>query len=215
MFKIPGGRLAELYGTKKVFGLSMVGSAVLGALTPMVATYNIWCLFALRVCQGLFFGVTFPCLNTMTARWSPEQERSRFISFAYMGGTVGTVVTYSMGGLILASTNWDYIFYATSGAAAFWCVAWFLLFHDLPEEHPRISEKEKKMIVSSRSNNPVTRDKELKTPMIPLLWDMLRTPAFLVDMFTDFCSAWGNIMVITMIPTFMKEVLKFDISQVI
>ena len=71
------------------------------------------------------------------------------------------------------------------------------------------------MIVSSRSNNPVTREKELKTPMIPLLWDMLKTPAFLVDMFTDFCSTWRNIMVITMIPTFMKEVLKFDISQVI
>ena len=142
---------------------------MIGALTPIAATYNIWCLFALRFCQELFLGVTFDCINQLTAGWSPEQLHSRFISFAYMGGTVGTVVSYSTGGLILASTNWDYIFYATSGAAAFWCAAWFLLFHDSPEEHSRLTEKEKKMIVSSRSNNPMTRVKELKTSMIPLL----------------------------------------------
>ena len=206
--------MAELYGTKNVFGVSMIGTTILGALTPLAASYNIWCLFALRVFQGILEGVTYPCLNPMTARWVPEGERNRFMSFAYMGGTVGTVVTYTLGGLILAFTSWEYVFYVSSCAAAVWCLAWFLLVSDLPEHHPRISEEEKKMILATRSFDPVNRDKELKTPLIPLIWDMLKTPAVVVDMVTDHCSGWGNIMIISMSPTFMKDVLHFDIAQV-
>ena len=191
----------------------MLGTTILGALTPLAASYNIWCLFALRVAQGVMEGVTFPCLNPMTARWAPEPERSRFMSFAYMGGTVGTVITYPIGGLILAATTWDYVFYATTGFAAVWCVAWFMFVHDLPEDHPRISEEEKQMIIATRSFDPVTRSKELNTPLLPLIWDMIRTPAVVVDMVTDHCSGWGNIMVISMSPTFMKDVLGFDITQ--
>ena len=38
--------------------------------------------------QGLLEAVTFPSMNPMTTRWAPEQERNRFMSYAYMGGTV-------------------------------------------------------------------------------------------------------------------------------
>ena len=206
--------MAEIYGTKKVFGFSMIGTTILGALTPLAASFNIWCLFGLRVAQGFLEGVTFPSLNPMTARWAPEHEMSRFMSFAYMGGTVGTVITYPLGGLILANTRWEYVFYVTSGAAAVWCLAWFLFVHDLPEDHPRISEEEKQMIVATRSFDPVARDKELSTPLLPLIWDMLWNPAVVVDMITDHCSGWGNIMIISMSPTFMNDVLQFDITQV-
>ena len=47
----PGGRLAELFGTKKVLGYSMVGTAILGLVTPVLASVNVWIIFALRLFQ--------------------------------------------------------------------------------------------------------------------------------------------------------------------
>jgi len=35
--QVPGGRMAEISGTKVVFGLTMAGTALLAALTPLIA----------------------------------------------------------------------------------------------------------------------------------------------------------------------------------
>ena len=51
--QVPGGRLAELFGTKKVLGYSMVGTAILGLVTPVLANVNVWIIFVLRLCQVL------------------------------------------------------------------------------------------------------------------------------------------------------------------
>ena len=43
--------MAEIYGTKKVFGISMAGVAVLAALTPILAPISVWLIVILRVFQ--------------------------------------------------------------------------------------------------------------------------------------------------------------------
>ena len=36
----------------------------------------------------------------------------------------------------------------------------------------------------------------------------------MANMFFQFCQSWGNIMILTMTPTFMDKVLQFDIKSV-
>ena len=43
----------------------------------------------------------------MVSKWVPEDERSAFISFAYVGGTFGSVITNPMCGLIIAKLGWE------------------------------------------------------------------------------------------------------------
>ena len=76
--------MAEIYGTKKVFGLSMFLCAVLTALTPL-ATANVWLVFILRFIQGLLESPIYPALNPMVSKWVPNEEKGKFVSFAYMG----------------------------------------------------------------------------------------------------------------------------------
>lgn len=51
--QIPGGVLAQRYGTKTVFGISNGVAAILSFAVPASAKFNYKALVALRVLQGL------------------------------------------------------------------------------------------------------------------------------------------------------------------
>lgn len=50
--EIPGGRLAEVIGTRKVFGYSMLVSSFITLLTPLAGTFGYAVVAALRVILG-------------------------------------------------------------------------------------------------------------------------------------------------------------------
>ena len=43
----------------------------------------------------------------MISMWVPEKEKSAFVSFAYVGGTFGSIITNPMCGAILATLGWE------------------------------------------------------------------------------------------------------------
>jgi len=53
IMQIPGGVLAQRYGTKTVFGISNGVAAILSFAVPASAKFNYKALVALRVLQGL------------------------------------------------------------------------------------------------------------------------------------------------------------------
>lgn len=58
--ELPGGRLAEIIGTKRVFGYSMLISSLVTLLTPFTATLGYEVVAALRVVLG--FMLVLCCL---------------------------------------------------------------------------------------------------------------------------------------------------------
>ena len=40
-------------------------------------------------------------------RWAPMNEHSKFVTFTYMGGNVGTLLSYPIYGLILDQLGWE------------------------------------------------------------------------------------------------------------
>ncbi|XP_023347886.1 sodium-dependent phosphate transport protein 1 [Eurytemora carolleeae] len=91
-----------------------------------------------------------------------------------MGGTFGTVVTYPLCGSILTSLSWIWVFYITSILTGVWGVLWFFFMFDDPQEDPYSSDEEKEFIISTRSFNEDQRAVDLSTPILPLLFDMLK-----------------------------------------
>jgi len=52
IFQVPGGRLAEFAGSKRVFGWTMAGVALLAAATPLIAQHvGVWLVIAVRLVQ--------------------------------------------------------------------------------------------------------------------------------------------------------------------
>ena len=68
ILQIFGGSLAEKFGTKLVLGSSALVCSILSLLLPIASKESLWISFALRMCQGLVGGVTFPSLPPMIMR---------------------------------------------------------------------------------------------------------------------------------------------------
>ena len=144
--QIVGGRLAEYFGFKKLYGLGLILTSLLSFLSPPVAKLSVWAFVVLRICQGLFEGVTFPALHAMTARWIPVKERNSFIARSYFGSVFGLIISYPLCGLIIDSLGWEAAFYTIGCLTLVWGLAWLLVVFDSPEQHPRISEEEREYI---------------------------------------------------------------------
>ena len=171
VLQIHGGTLAEKYGTRKVLGIALLISAILTLLTPVIAKWNIWALFVSRILIGIAEAVTFPSLPPLLQKWVPESEKSKFISFTYTGGNLGTVITYPLCGFILSTLDWEAVFYITGGFSGLWCVLWFVVLTDDPNDHRCIKPKEVEYIEGHRTNT-------VKTSALPPYFEILIIQAF-------------------------------------
>lgn len=89
-----------------------------------------------------------PALNRIVAKWSPPNEKGKFMSSIY-GMDIGTVATWSLCGLLIERFGWKAAFYGPGIAATLFTIIWFFLVFDSPAKHPRILPKEREYILLS------------------------------------------------------------------
>lgn len=208
--QIPGGRLAELYGGKLVFGLGILMTGVLTTVSPLAAKLGTSVFIVVRVLEGLSEGVTFPSMHVMLARWIPPLERSTFSSYVYAGSHFGTVISLPLSGYLCSLKflgGWPLSFYIFGGLAVVWFVAWLFLAYDTPASHPRISFEEKNYIISQIGDNRVGESRSVP-------WKSILTcvPVWAV-LVTQCGISWLFYTQLTEMPTYMKNILQFDITQ--
>ena len=147
---IPGGRMAELFGGKWLFGIGALITGFLSLLIPYAA-YN-WgttALIALRIVQGLGEGVTYPAMEALMAHWLPVGIRTTGLSLVHAGGSVGIVSGMAISGVLADSDimgGWPSVFYSFGLLTVVWFVFWVLLVSDRPDDHPWISQQEVDLI---------------------------------------------------------------------
>lgn len=207
---ILGGRAAEYMGGKLVFGSGIVLSALLTVLTPLSARFSTELLIAVRVIIGIVQGVVFPAINSMLATWVTPTERSRYNTIIFSGFPLGTVICLPVGGWLCSSgflDGWPSPFYLFGGLGLIWGVAWFLLIHDRPEHHPRISNKELAQIQSC--------EKDIKrAEVVAIPWkDIALSLPFWGLMAGSLGYDFGFYTLLTELPTYLKNIQHFDMSQ--
>ena len=71
----------------------------------------------------------------------------------------GTIVGYPLTAAIIDSLGWEAVFYIQSAMVLGWCLLWFFIITDKPEDFKRITDEEKnyirKSIGSSKENTKV------------------------------------------------------------
>lgn len=148
---LPGGTLAEMLGGRNVAGYSCLLGAILTALTPVAAAWDKYAVFAVRFLIGLVSGVVYPCCHNLVSKWSPPEEKGKFVA-SLMGGTFGTVITWPLCGLLIESLGWDWAFYVVALIVLVIVALWFYLVSDTPATHSSISLKEREFIENSLGN---------------------------------------------------------------
>lgn len=205
---LPGGRLAELWSAKWLMNGSVLLNVVASILTPVAARIHYWLFIVMRFLQGIGGGVSFPAMHVMIAKWAPPNERNVIASIVYAGTALGTVISILLTGLLAANLGWESIFYVEGALCLIWCILWWLMIADSPEEQTRfINQKEKNYIIMSLGGHKKNIPK-----VIPWL-QVFRSKPFMAILITHFCSNFGWYMLLIELPTFMNQILKFDMSS--
>ncbi|XP_069686244.1 vesicular glutamate transporter 1-like isoform X2 [Periplaneta americana] len=205
MTQLLGGWLATYIGANKVFGVGILGAGVLTLVTPFFVYLGVYVLVAVRVMEGLFLGLSFPCMHSMWSTWAPPSERSTLSAVALSGNFVGMCGTFVMSGAIADNFGWPYVFYVFGGMALVWSTVWFIVVKNQPKDDPYISLKEKKYIQDSlgpETNAIVVR------PWIKF-WTSLPFWAVIV---IHSCDNWCTYTLLTELPAFMKDSLDMELT---
>ena len=181
-------------------------TAVFTIITPFAAKTSLYFLYAVRIIEGLGEGVTFPAMLAMIARWSSPEERSRFTAFSYAGSCFGTVISMPLCGYLCEKVGWESVFYVFGTVGIVWFIFWSLLVYDGPELHPRISPEESQFLQMSLSE--CESEKPSKIP-----WKQIVTSAPVWSIaVTHVTQSFGFYVLFTELPTYMKNVLNWDLK---
>nr|GAT45298.1 MFS general substrate transporter [Mycena chlorophos] len=128
------GRLADLYGRKKMF---MAGTVYLGLLSLGCGfAKNANALFILRGFQGIGTAMFIPaCIGILAHAFPPSRARSAAFATFSAGAPIGGALGTQIGGVLTVYTRatWHSAFFLIAGLAIF-CAVWgyFLIDPDLP-----------------------------------------------------------------------------------
>nr|XP_023014997.1 sialin [Leptinotarsa decemlineata] len=207
--ELPGGRMAEIVGARRIFGGGMLAASILTVLTPAACYMHYYVVITLRVLVGFFLGATWPAMPPMAAKWIPPMERSKFIA-NMMASSLGAALTLPVCGFLISSVGWASVFYVTGAVGIAWSILWFLLIADSPAQHPRISMEERMEIETKIAEGE--GGKSIKPDTVPWMKLMTSFPVWAI-IITHGCSVFGYFTVVNQLPTYMKDVLHFNIKK--
>jgi len=202
--------LAERIGGKILYGGGVLVTSGLTLLTPVAARWSVHMLIGLRVLEGVAEGVTYPSLNVLLSRWIPPMERTRAVTFIDAGIALGSIIAMSLSGVLCDygfAGGWPSVFYVFGAAGCLWSFAWFLLCHNSPSTHPRISVAERQYIEKAMES-PETSVK----PPTPWIKIATSRPVW-ARAAASFADSWGLYTMMTCLPMYMRDVLQFDMTQ--
>ncbi|XP_035795386.1 vesicular glutamate transporter 3-like isoform X1 [Anopheles albimanus] len=205
--QVVGGVATQYFGTKSVFGWSQFITAACSLLIPHAADMHYGAVIFLRSVQGFASGLTWPAMYAIVGYWIPPVERSRFMS-SFQGFSIGIGLTYPLCGFIIAHFGWRQVFYTTGSIGMLWCVFWYLLAYNTPQEHPRITPEELEYIELNVSED-IKNGQGMRVPWRRIFTSM---PVWAIGL-TTFGRIWVHYTFIMSGPEYMQKIFCFDIQQ--
>lgn len=201
-----GGFIGAKIGGNLVFGIGIGTTAILTLFTPLAAKHSLELLLAVRIIEGIFEGVTFPCIHAVWARWSPPLERSRMASIAFAGNYAGTVIAMPSSGLLATIYGWESVFYVFGTIGCLWFILWMAIVRAEPSKDRHCSADERHYIenkIGSKGHNNITHP-----------WKAIFTsPPFYAIVASHFSENWGFYTLLTQLPSFLRDTLDFNLDK--
>ncbi|XP_050431830.1 vesicular glutamate transporter 1-like [Adelges cooleyi] len=207
--QLAGGLMASKFGGVRMIGYGVLNTALLTVITPIVARYSVYAVLVLRVVEGFFEGVTYPSIHAVWSRWAPPVERTRLGSFAFSGSFVGTVVGYPACGWLAEHYGWPSTFYVPGVVAIVWCAVWLTCISESPAQDKYISAQERMYIEDAIGPVDKSQSDFKNYPWKSILTSM----PFWAIVCAHFCENWGFYTLLTQLPSFMHDVLKFELGK--
>jgi ACS family hexuronate transporter-like MFS transporter len=144
------GRLIDAIGTRRGFMLFVSGWSAANMLHALANSVVEFSLF--RFLLGAAEPANFPAGVKAVSEWFPMRERALAVGIFNAGTALGSTLAVPLVSWIALTWGWRYAFVLTGAVGFIWVAAWSL-FYRLPQEHPRLSEAEKEIILSDENSS--------------------------------------------------------------
>ncbi|XP_033113162.1 sialin-like [Anneissia japonica] len=206
-----GGWLVGKVGGFRVLFTGVLLSSVMMLLTAISARISVALLILTRVIDGTGQGVVYPATYSIIAKWSKLNERSTFISVSSSGYSIGAIVSSYVSAWLCSSCflgGWPSTFYGVGISGIILCFGWFIIGSNDAANNRWISNYEKKLILSSRTEDTQSENNLDKVP-----WKSILTSAPVWSLCV--CNVgfdYGYYFLSADVPIFFKTILGFQIK---
>jgi sugar phosphate permease len=147
--QIPTGWLADAFGARLVLLIIVPVWSVMTAVTA--ATTGFASLFGVRFVFGLAEAGAFPTATRAMQLWFPKAERGIVQGITHSFSRLAIAFVPFLAVSIMVAFGWRWIFYLFGVAGLLWSLTFYLLYRNLPEEHPKVNQPE---LAHIRGRNP-------------------------------------------------------------
>lgn len=143
IMQIISGRLIDVLGTKKGFSLAIIWWSIANMLHAFGK--GMLSLGIFRFLLGIGEAGNYPAGMKAISEWFPKEERSKAVGILNMGPGLGAIIAPPLLAWLILSFGWKMAFVVTGALGFLWLLLWRWIYYE-PEEHPRISKKELRLI---------------------------------------------------------------------
>jgi ACS family glucarate transporter-like MFS transporter len=159
--QLPSGGLLDRFGSKRVYGVSIVLWSICAFLTGfagyLAASAAFTVIFVLRLFSGLVQAPVFPGNGRIVASWFPTSERGRASAIFNSAQYFALLIFAPIFGWITHVAGWKSCFWFMGALGFALTIVWFKNIYGV-KEHPRISIAEIETI--ERGGGLVNTDKD-------------------------------------------------------
>ncbi len=159
IMQIISGRLIDVLGTKKGFSLAIIWWSIANMLHAFGK--GMLSLGIFRFLLGIGEAGNYPAGMKAISEWFPKEERSKAVGILNMGPGLGAIIAPPLLAWLILSFGWKMAFVVTGALGFLWLLLWRWIYYE-PEEHPRISKKELRLIQGEK----VVEQKNKKLPWL-------------------------------------------------
>jgi ACS family hexuronate transporter-like MFS transporter len=199
------GILIDWLGTRRGLPLFLSGWSISTMLHALANTVGQFSFF--RVLLGATQPANFAAGVKSVSEWFPMRERALAVGIFNSGTAIGSAIATPIVAFIALQLGWRQAFVVCGALGFLWVVAWFWLYQ-LPQDHPRLSEAERRLILSDAS--PAEKGRQASGSLLPLLrmketWGCIMARVC-TDPISYFLGFW--------IPKYLQDERGFTLAQI-
>jgi ACS family glucarate transporter-like MFS transporter len=217
--QLPAGALLDRFGSKRVYGIAIVGWSICALLAGLCGylpvTLAFYALFAARFVSGLAQSPVFPGNGRIVAAWFPTSERGRASAIFNSSQYFSLVLFAPIMGWMVHSFGWKECFWFEGLVGLGFAIIWFKSIYGV-KAHPRISPAEIQYIESG--GGLASLDAGSRPPANTLTWaaiTALLSNRMLVGIYLgQYCITTLTWFFLTWFPIYLNQARHISIVKV-
>jgi sugar phosphate permease len=209
--QIPLGWLADRLGPRLVLLIIVPFWSLMTAMTAIAA--GLASLIVVRFIFGLAEAGAFPTATRAMQLWFPKSERGIVHGVTHSFSRLAVAIVPFIAVSIMVAFGWRWIFYIFGAAGLLWSMAFYLLYHNLPEEHPKVNRSE---LVHIRGCDPdgTIKPVDLHQQLAPP-WKIIFRSANMWYIAAGYCCFYyGTYFFVTWFPIYLLEYRHLSLKAV-